>query len=477
MDFEAKTAQCAPFAFWLRAAGWRGLAVILPVVVAIHVWAAAVTIRYSNQDATASDQGAEMWLAATARGDVLPQRTDGVRHPLFSWVARSFYTEDKAEFFARGKWLNTAICVVFLAVLGTAVARWLDPLALANLLLLASLGILLVRGTYFQPEPLYYATSFLAAVLAWRLLGGGALWLWAVFGVVCGLAYLSKPSLQPLLIVFCAAFVFRALLAWRGSGWSVAGNVGGLALALGILGVMLVPLAMFSASHFGKPLFNYTKYWMWMDDFETEAWPWQDKYPGGVQLKTLPPEETPSLGWYFKRHGAADFFRRLAGGMQGVTVRFFFPEEKVKSGAFFWRKDGGKKGWQQPLAHRGVYVLALGLLAAGLAVAARRNMPDLMRDPDVLARTAFVAMVAGIYVGLYGWYWPIGRGDRFMGSLWIPCLMLLIWLAWSVRKMTSSRTTDVVYLGMHAAILLSVLLQVTGMFWKFQQGIYLVTKN
>jgi hypothetical protein len=459
----------------LRPAGWRGLAFVLPVVVAIHLLAAAVTIRHSNQDSTASDQGAEMWMAAMARKDLLPQRTDGVRHPLYSWVARFVFTEDKGEFFSRGKWLNTALCVLFLGVLGLAAARWLDPLALANLLLLASLGILLVRGTYFQPEPLYYILSFLAAVLAWRLLGGGPLWVWAVFGVVCGLAYLSKPSLQPLLIVFGAAFAFRVVLALRGSGWNVAANLGGLVLAMGILGVMLVPLALFSASHFGKPLFNYTKYWMWMDDFETEAWPFQDKYPGLAQLRTLPPEETPSLGWYFQRHSTADFSSRLASGMRDVTVRFFFPEPKLKGRAFFWRKDGKK--WEQPLAHRGVYVIALATLVLGLAVVARKTLDGVVRNPDVWARAAFVLMVAGIYIGLYGWYWPIGKGDRFMGSLWIPCVFLLIWLAWALRERVTVRGAGAVYLGVQAAILGSLLLQAGGMLWKFQQGIYLVTKN
>ncbi len=473
---EAETTIQKPAAvWWLRPAGWRGLAVILPVVVAIHLFAAAVTIRHSNQDSTASDQGAEMWLAATARADLLPQRTDGVRHPLFSWVARHFYTEDKAVFFARGKWLNTALCVVFLCALGAGVARWLDPLALANLLLLASLGILLVRGTYFQPEPLYYMLSFLAAVLAWRLLGGAPLWLWAAFGVVCGLAYLSKPSLAPFLIVFFAAFALQFVLALRGTEWSPWANTGGLALAMGILGVMLVPLAVFSASHFGKPLFNYTKYWMWMDDFETEAWPFQDKYPGGVQLKTLRPEDTPSPEWYFKRHSAGDAAGRLIEGMQGVTARFFFPEPKLKAGAFFWRKDGKK--WEQPLGHRGVYALALAGLVIALAVAAGRTLGDVLRSPDAWARTALALMLAAIYIGLYGWYWPIGKGDRFMGSLWIPCVFLFVWLAASLRERLASRRADGIYLGAHAAVLVLALLQAAGMFWKFQHGIYLVTKN
>ena len=173
------------------------------MVVAIHLIAAAVTIRHSNQDPVASDQGAEMWLAATARDDFFPQRTDGVRHPLWSWIARFAYTEDKQVFFERGKWLNTLLCVAFLCGLGVAVARWLDPLATANLLLLSSLGILVVRGTYFQPEPLYYILFFLAVVLGWRILRGASFWLYVYFGIVCGLAYLSKPSLAPFLVVFC----------------------------------------------------------------------------------------------------------------------------------------------------------------------------------------------------------------------------------------------------------------------------------
>ena len=405
--------------------------------------------------------------------DLLPQRTDGVRHPLWSWIARHAYTADTAAFFARGKWINTVICMLFLTGLGVVASRWLDPLALANLLLLTGLGILLVRGTYFQPEPLYYIWSFLAMVLAWRLFGRGSLKLWAAFGVVCGLAYLSKPSLAPFLIVFCGALGIRLFLAWRAGDWNIPGNLAGSVLALILFVAMLTPLGLFSASHFGKPFFNYTKYWMWMDDFEAEAWPFQRRYPGGVQLRTLRPEDTPSLRWYFRRHNAKDFFERLSGGMREVTVRFFFPEPKLKAANFFWRKDGKK--WEQPLSHRGVYVLALALLALALTVAARPG--EWATRGATWARAAFVVGLAGIYIGLYGWYWPIGRGDRFMGSLWIPCVFLLVWLGCRLRERVRSAWGDRVYLTVHAAVLVSLLLQVSAMFWKFHQGIYLVTKN
>jgi hypothetical protein len=475
---EAAGSHAADALRWLDAHRWHALALSLPLVVVVHLIAAAVTIRHSNQDPVASDQGAEMWLAATARDDLVPQRTDGVRHPLWSWIARFTYTESQQEFFERGKWLNTLLCIAFLCGLGIVVARWLDPLATANLLLLSSLGILLVRGTYFQPEPCYYILFFLAAVLAWRSLrGGAAVWLHAVFGVVCGLAYLSKPSMAPFLAVFCLAFALRALLTLRApnSDWSIGRNLVGLAVALGILAVMLVPLAIFSATHFGKPLFNYTKYWMWMDDFMTEAWPFQDRYPGRVQLEQLPPEEAPSPSWYFRRHGIVDAANRLNAGTREVIVRFFFPETKVPLRSIFWRLAGKK--WEQPLAHRGVYLLTLGGLCALLIAGSRSHLIENLKQAGNVSCLVFAATLATVYALLYGWYWPIGRGDRFMGSLWIPSVFALVWTGFVLRQRAASGLGDIAYLLTHSIILLSLLAQVAGMLWRFSAGIFLVTRN
>ncbi len=462
---------------WLEAHSWGTLALTVPMVVAIHLIAAAVTIRHSNQDPVASDQGAEMWLAATARDDLVPQRTDGVRHPLWSWIARVAYTEDKQVFFERGKWLNTLLCVAFLCGLGIAVARWLDPLATANLLLLSSLGILVVRGAYFQPEPLYYILFFLAVVSGWRIVRGAAFWQYVYFGIVCGLAYLSKPSLAPFLVVFCIALALRAVLALliANSEWSLARNAAGLALALGILAVMLIPLATFSATHFGKPLFNYTKYWMWMDDFMTEAWPFQDKYPGRAQLEQLPKEETPSPSWYFRRHGIGDAAKRLSAGTREVLVRFFFPEAKLPLHWIFWRPVGKK--WEQPLAHRGAYLFLLGGLCAFLIAGSRSQFVESLKRPENASCLVFAIMLAAVYLILYGWYWPIGRGDRFMGSLWIPCVFVLVWAASVLRRRVDNHLGNAAYLMTHCVILLSLVVQAAGMFWRFSAGIFLVTRN
>jgi hypothetical protein len=49
-------------------------------------------------------------------------------------------------------------------------------------------------------------------------------------------------------------------------------------------------------------------------------------------------------------------------------------------------------------------------------------------------------MVAGTFAAfalLYGWYTPIGRGDRFMLSLWVPLVFTL--MAWSERAVQPLR--------------------------------------
>ncbi|MGA7905040.1 MAG: hypothetical protein WCA06_20605, partial [Terrimicrobiaceae bacterium] len=80
------------------------------------------------------------------------------------------------------------------------------------------------------------------------------------------------------------------------------------------------------------------------------------------------------------------------------------------------------------------------------------------------------------YPVLYGWYWPIGRGDRFMGSLWIPCVFALIWTAHLLRR-ANNWFGDAAYLATHTAILLSLLWQAAGMLWRFSEGVFLVTRN
>lgn len=463
---------------WLEARRWRILTVTLPLILGLHLVFASVTIRHSNLDWRPSDQMAENYLAAAARYDPLPARTDGVRNPLWSWTMGHFHHEDhEVTFFTRGKWLNTALCLLFLTALGLGVARWLDPLATVNLLILASLGIFLVRGIYFQPEPLFYIFFFVSGLLAFRILRGGRWWHFPVFGVTCGLAYLAKASELPFLLAFGAAFGLRAVLAirQRDRSWIPWKNLLLAAVAGAIFATMLVPLALYTAEHFGKPLFNYPKHWMWMDDFETEAFPFQVAHPGKWELEKIPADELPGPAWYFRRHSIADAFQRAKNGAGEVVVRFFLPEAKLRASAFFWRWS--PRHWRQPLAHRGVYLVLLGGLCLALAWPVRKEVWRKLKEPGPLSCGFLALLATALYVGLYGWYYPVGKGDRFMGSLWVPATYLLCWAAFVLRQVAGPRWRDAAYLGMHALVLLSLLLQAICIAWHFSHGAFLVPRN
>ncbi len=481
---------------------------VLALVCGIHLVAAAFTISRSNQDPVASDQGAEMWLAKLAREDAFPQTTDGVRHPLFSWLAQKTVSEDQGIFFQRGKWFNTTLVIGFLCVLGITVRRMLDPLATTNLLLLSSLGILLVRGTYFQPEPTFYILFFCCTVMAWEILTGATWKIYPLFGITCGLAFLAKPSLLPFLAAFAFAIGVKMIAtlffkkppvrdgslpkkvrrssskkpepvppAQRAGLSDILPDTSQIAGALlGILAftALVAPLGFYSQKHFGKPFFNYPQYWMWMDDFKTEAWPWQDQYPGRTQLETIPAEELPSFNWYFKRHTPEEAVTRLTDGTTQVLTKFFFPESKRPASAFFWRKNETKKPWEQPLVHRGVYLIALVLLWGALAVLARKSLPPITATQVAIA--AFLLACFFGYAKLYGWYWPIGRGDRFMGSLWIPTVFLLIVGSAHLRPLAGVFSNRL-YLTTHVLIFASLLLQAASLLNLFLHGGSLLTRN
>lgn len=481
---------------------------VLALVCGIHLVSAAFTISRSNQDPVASDQGAEMWLASLARESAFPQITDGVRHPLFSWLAQKTFSEDQDVFFKRGKWFNTALVIGFLCVLGITVRRWLDPLATTNLLLLCSLGILLVRGTYFQPEPVFYILFFCCLVMAWEILTGATWKIYPLFGITCGLAFLAKPSLLPLLAALAFAIGVKILATFCFNKPPVrdgslpkklhrfssekpeplppskraglpdilpdSSQIAGALLGILAFAALIAPLGFFGQKYFGKPFFNYPQYWMWMDDFKTEAWPWQDKYPGRAQLEKIPPGELPSFTWYFERHTPAEAVTRLTEGTSQVLTKFFFPESKRPASAFFWRNDQPKKPWEQPLAHRGIYLIILTLLCGALALMVRKSLPPLSATHVAIA--AFLLTCFFGYAKLYGWYWPIGRGDRFMGSLWIPAVFLMIVGSAYLRPL-AGKFSNRLYYSTHALVLVSLLLQAASLLNLFLHGGSLLTRN
>ncbi len=374
---------------------------------------------------------------------VMPHRTDGVVAPLWPWVASRLapegllysphrVQEKDPEFFLRGKWANVSIVMVFLWGLGLVMARAFRPAAVVTVLLLGAFGALLPRAVYFQPEPLYFVFFFLAWVCAVRLLIQNDLWLHVLFGVLSGLAYLAKTSVEPMLLSWFGISAWRFARGlfrkddfteeWR---WTCRNHIFGLIVfAVGWMAVV-GPRYSYSQERFGEARFTYPGAWMWFDDFD-KGQNWMVEHPGKAELEKIPPGERPSFSLYAKTHTPEQMINRLVDGYWAKMSHFLAPKI-VKT-----KKDGTFDGWRVLLDRRGIYLGAVAavFLATVVIMWSRRRAVNRIGMSLPCGAGAAGMFVVGTLLGyglLYGWYDPIGRGDRFMLSLYLPLVFSLIW--------------------------------------------------
>lgn len=451
---------------------WGLVVVALGLAGWLYVWLAGILLATTNQNPLAQDQKNNMRLALTARAGLaadlsgglgpairrwLPHQTDGVVAPLWPWVAARVardghvieeatfgeHTPADMAFFERGKWLNVWISGIFLAAVGLWVARRWTVLGTVNFVLLAMLGALLPRAVAFQPEPLYFILFFLSWVVALRLCSCNPLGGYALFGLLAGLAGLAKSSIQPLMAVWFGAMAVRFVLGiWRPSDrWSPARHAIGVVMWGAVFLLVTAPRMAHAQERWGRPFFAYPNVWMWMDDFR-DGYAWMGAHPDARALEAVPEGQWPSFGTYRATHTPAEMAARLRDGLVGENGSLRTLLTPKGSG-----KNAGtrEKPWKRLLEPRGVFLgglAALALTAAALARIRRRDKPSPPETgaaphwPDTLARALTMAGTATLLTLLYAWYTPIGRGDRFMLSLWLPLVFSLsAWAEASARPL------------------------------------------
>jgi hypothetical protein len=434
--------------------GLAGIAV-LGLFVALYYFTATAWITQTNQNRLASDQQNNIDLARDSREDWWPLRTDGVVNPLWPWVAARFAPESDARFFERGKWFNVGLTCAALVGVAFWLRRRASPLLIANILVIGGLGCLLPQAGYFQPESLFYLLFTASWLLAVRLLLGADLGWYALFGLACGFAYLAKASVTPMVVVLVIATGLRIahLLFLREAGhadsWSWKTHAMGLLVALVVSAVVVLPRAVYSWKQYGSPFHAYPKYWMWHDDFGSESVPFMARYNSAQAFASLPDSEKPSLRWYLARHGWTGFKDRLLKGAWEKTWRFYLPERKLGKN----RKDGR---WKYLLSARGYYLL--GFLALLVGMAAFGGKATRAFAPGPVSAALFVLGGYLIYTLAYGWYDPIGRGDRFMMTLYLPLLGSFAWASQAIAN--RSERSWALFVAGNAVILVLVCMRV-----------------
>ncbi len=382
-----------------------------------------VLVHQTNLDRTSSDQQYNIDLARESSNDWYPYRSKGIVKPLWPWVASLVVVEDDQESFIRGKILNLLLSGGFVVGVMWWSSRILPLWGVLNLGLVMGLGALIPRGAWFQPEPLFYMAFAWAWWIGWKTL---KTFRWRDFiflGIALGVGYLAKSSTNLLLGVFFAGGILRWGWSWierkwtGESSWKGLHYFAGLGLALGIFGVLILPGAVYSQKKYGDPFHSWPKYWMWQDDFGSESVPFMAQYNSREKLEAMTDEEKPSMKNYFKTHSGEEAWERLSVGVSHKVWRFFVPEGKIK-------KPGKGKPWKQILFVRGGYLLAfLGIWVLVTGVSWTQKGRFRMYAGTDLLQFAFVGMAFVGYSLAYGWYHPIGAGERFLLSLYAPMVL------------------------------------------------------
>lgn len=459
--------------WWFRVGKWIVFAVALGAIAAAYVHIAGLLIEQTNntdKNILGADQKHNLKTALLTREDLkpdfskgvsepiknwFPHRTDGVIQPLWPWIAAWLadadhqvsgpleVTEQDRALFNRGRWFHVGLTLGFLLLLGLACARLFSLPAALNVVMLAGFGALLPRAAYFQPEPIYFIFFLLTWVACIFALKQNSLWSYGIVGVLSGIAYMAKGSVSPLVYVFIGVSTLRwvwgwVLAHWPGQSttlWIRRNHFFGLFLLVAVHMMTVGPRLADAAEKFGDPFHSYPGYWMWFDDFDV-AYRWMNEHGDKKALKSIPPSEKPSFGNYKASHTPEQMIDRLVSGTKTKLEEFLSPGVTAKSRT--------PKPWKGVLELRGVYLGELLLILVSLALVIRVASPKATHSgerlhPETATIVLFVLGSFAAYSLAYGWYTPIGRGDRFMLSLYAPLVLSLIWACESLLKRARRR--------------------------------------
>lgn len=408
----------------------------------------------TNHEIDPFDQGAYVGMSKTMEGSWYPWYSDGTRNPLFPWIAATLLDANDPGFFENGKRLNVILAICGTAAVAIFFSRRLGPLPAFNATTLCALAALLPISTFFGAEAIFLVLFLFVCACGMRLLNENPLRLYLLLGILTALAWLAKSSTTPFLELFIAFSFVRGVLSLRSNenlpwhlrapAWSARRFVTGLVVCLAAYFAIISPRLVHAHKTWGSAFYSLPSFWFWADDWETCVKKYADCRK--VRLAQLPIEEQPTWQGYFHRHDLRDALLRLTKGVAMRLGQLFHPEGK-------WRFNVERKGKPKRivLPHRGLYLIGLGTLAimmGGLAVSqGRLRMVGPVTLPVGLGLATFV-----VYVMATGWYLPTGPGHRFIMTLYMPLLWMLLQGGDQLRLVSGSRFANSLYLVGHLAI-------------------------
>jgi hypothetical protein len=181
-----------------------------------------------------------------------------------------------------------------------------------------------------------------------------------------------------------------------------------------------------------------------------------NRYPNAEAFEQLPDAERPSATNYLRHHSWEETSERMKHGVTKKLREFLVPNE--------WRKSG-----RELLPFRGWLVAIFIAMFAAMGIlrvwAMRQKARWVWPVGHQSARwmVLFAVGVFAVSVAAFGFYEPIGKGDRFLLSLFLPLVVTPLWIAERFRRQLQrtdlARVSTWIFFGMHMLVVIAVVVR------------------
>jgi hypothetical protein len=373
------------------------------LLVTIYLTGAVVQGFRVNLDLRRTDQSAYMDYARRMATMGSAHVGDRNRMPVYPFLQSLLYRPGISddEFFRRGKAFNIGLSVVLLFLTYVLLSRWLDPLAATAIVLVTAFTVFMFKAGYFQCELLFYFLNLVFFILCIENLRRPTALRAALLGLAAGVAYLTKASVLPGIVLFLVCFAWSSIARRDGPVRRGASRLRSAVPAVLFLSVFLsvvYPYIRTSKRIFGRYFYNVgSTFYPWYDSWE-EVERGTKAHGDRIGWPRMPAEDLPSARSYWKNHTLSQMTARLGNGIATV-----------------FRVAWSSYGY---LKYAAIYFL-FGLL---FIVRHTRRAREFLFRGRASAATIFVISYFACYLLLYSWYTPIADGNRLTLSLFLPGL-------------------------------------------------------
>jgi hypothetical protein len=391
---------------------------LLGLAVVLFVWAAKRQSVLVNTDMHSTDQRAYMNYAKGMARTNLQFVGGRNRMPVYPGLMSFFYKQGMSDedFFECGKNVGIAIGLVVLAVAFLLFSRVSNAMDALTGTLVTMFTVFAYKSPYFQTEVLFYGMSLVLFYLLLSLVRKPQIRTAALGGLVGGIAHLTKASVLPTVLLAALLVVVRGTVYGRrkhdvdtppvdcSRSRFILNHLCCVCVLLGCFLLVVFPYIRTSKERFGQYFYNVNStFYIWYDSWDevkqgTRAHGDRQGWPD------MPEEQIPSFQKYVREHSLGEIVVRLTRGFRSLRIR------TIRS-----------YGYAEFLM---VYVIALVLLfvqnkSLWQFLFLRRVQPCVL------------LFVLGYFLGytiLYAWYTPIAGGNRFVLSLFLPAMLLIVWV-------------------------------------------------